>query len=208
MKSRLLGLSVLGPRSVAIAQSHQPNLNLELRIPNPESRIPDPGSRTIIPTNFDSARAERSIHVLSCARHTSLAAFALVTAACGGGSPESKAEAPAAAPAAAPAEDHSAHAGGGKVFFTEPANGATVKSPVHLVFGSDMFTIAPVPPGEITEAKCAPNTGHFHLGVDTDCLPAGSVIPKANPWVHFGDGKNTIDMQLSPGHAQAGRSGG
>ena len=128
-----------------------------------------------------------------------LAAFALVTAACGGGSPESKAEAPAAAPAAAPAEDHSAHPGGGKVFFMEPANGATVKSPVRLVFGSDVVTIAPVPPGEITEAQVRPNTAHYHLGVDTDCLPAGTVIPKANPWVHFGDGTNTIDMQLSPG---------
>ena len=125
-----------------------------------------------------------------------LAAFALIGAACGG-SPESKADAPAAAPAAAPAEDHSAHAGGGRVFFMEPANGSTVKSPVHLVFGSEMFTIAAVPPGEVTDVR--PNTGHFHLGVDTDCLPAGSVIPKANPWVHFGDGKNTIDMQLSPG---------
>ena len=102
-----------------------------------------------------------------------LAAFALIGAACGG-SPESKAEAPAAAPAAAPAEDHSAHAGGGSVFFMEPVNGATVKSPVHLVFGSDMFTIAAVPPGEVTTVR--PNTGHFHLGVDTDCLPAGSVV--------------------------------
>jgi hypothetical protein len=125
-----------------------------------------------------------------------LAAFALIGAACGG-SPESKADAPAAAPAAAPAEDHTAHAGGGRVFFTEPANGATVKSPVHLVFGSEMFTIAAVPPGEVATVR--ENTGHFHLGVDTDCLPAGSVIPKANPWVHFGDGKNTIDMQLAPG---------
>ena len=41
----------------------------------------------------------------------------------------------------------------------EPANGATVKSPVHLVFGSEKFTIAPVPPGEVTEAQCAEH-GH------------------------------------------------
>jgi hypothetical protein len=124
-----------------------------------------------------------------------LAVFGLMAAACGGGSPESKAEAPAAAPAA----DHSGHTGGGKVFFMEPANGASVKSPVHLVFGSESVTIAPVPPGEISEAQVRPNTAHYHLGVDTDCLPVGSVIPKANPWVHFGDGKNTIDMQLPPG---------
>jgi hypothetical protein len=122
-------------------------------------------------------------------------AFALIAAACGG-SPESKAEAPAAAPAAAPAEDHAAH-GAARVFFMEPANGASVKSPVHIVFASEMFTIAAVPPGEVTEVR--PNTGHYHLGVDTDCLPVGSVIPKANPWVHFGMGNNSIDMQLAPG---------
>jgi len=69
-----------------------------------------------------------------------VAGLALVAAACGGGSPESKAEAPSAAPAA----DHSGHTGGGRVFFMEPANGATVKSPVHLVFGSEAVTIAPV----------------------------------------------------------------
>jgi hypothetical protein len=112
-------------------------------------------------------------------------------AACGGSSPESQ-PASTAAPAAAPA-------GGGKVFFAEPKDGATVKSPVHIVFGSDMFTIAAVPPGEIAPEAVRANTGHFHLGVDTDCLPVGSVIPKANPWVHFGMGNNSIDMQLTPG---------
>lgn len=106
----------------------------------------------------------------------------IAVAACGGSSPEST---------AAP--------GGGKVFFSEPKNGATVKSPVHIVFASDMFTIAPVPPGEIAPEAVRANTGHFHLGVDTDCLAPGSVIPKANPWVHFGKGDNTIDMQLTPG---------
>ena len=121
-----------------------------------------------------------------------MAAFALTVAGCGGSSPQPESS-------SAPAADHGAHAGGGKVFFMEPMNGATVKSPVRLVFGSEAVTIAPVPPGEITEAQVGPNTAHYHLGVDTECLPAGTVIPKANPWVHFGDGKNTIDMQLSPG---------
>ena len=60
-----------------------------------------------------------------------------------------------------------------------------------------MFTIAPVPEGEVTTVRA--NTGHYHLGVDTDCLAAGSVIPKANPWVHFGKGNDNIDMQLTPG---------
>jgi hypothetical protein len=118
----------------------------------------------------------------------------VAVAACGGSSPESQ---PAGTPAAAPAADHTAHPGGGKVFFAEPKSGATVKTPVHIVFGSDMFTIAAVPPGEVTDVRA--NTGHYHLGVDTDCLPVGAVIPKANPWVHFGMGNNSIDMQLTPG---------
>jgi Domain of unknown function (DUF4399) len=119
-----------------------------------------------------------------------VAAFALTAAACGGSQPQPESS-------SAPAADHGVHAGGGKVFFMEPMNGATVKSPVRLVFGSEMVTISPVPPGELKETR--PNVAHYHLGVDTDCLPPGTVIPKANPWVHFGDGKNTIDMQLSPG---------
>jgi hypothetical protein len=86
----------------------------------------------------------------------------------------------------------------GRVFFQEPANGATVKSPVHVVFASEApFTIAAVPPGEVTQVRA--NTGHYHLGLDTDCLPVGSVIPKADPWIHFGMGNNTIDMELTPG---------
>jgi hypothetical protein len=122
----------------------------------------------------------------------------IAAAACGGSSPENP-PASTAAPAAAPAADHTAHPGGGKVFFMEPKDGASVKSPVHIVFGSDMFTIAAVPPGEIAPEAVRANTGHFHLGVDTDCLAPGTVIPKANPWVHFGQGNNSIDMQLAPG---------
>jgi Domain of unknown function (DUF4399) len=87
--------------------------------------------------------------------------------------------------------------GGPRVYFAEPKNGAMVKSPVHVVFASDMYTIAPVPPGEVTQVR--PGTGHYHLGVDTKCLEPGAVIPKADPWIHFGMGNNTIDMQLTPG---------
>lgn len=105
---------------------------------------------------------------------------AVVAAACGGSSPASK-------PAA----------GGPRVYFAEPANGATVKSPVHVVFASDQFTIAPVPEGEVKDVRA--NTGHYHLGVDTKCLPPGTAIPKADPWIHFGKGNNSIDMQLTPG---------
>jgi hypothetical protein len=90
-----------------------------------------------------------------------------------------------------------ASTGGPRVYFSEPKDGAMVKSPVHIVFASDMYTIAPVPPGEVTQVRSG--TGHYHLGVDTKCLEPGAVIPKADPWIHFGMGNNTIDMQLTPG---------
>jgi hypothetical protein len=97
----------------------------------------------------------------------------------------------------APAATTSSSGGGRRVFFIEPQDGASVKSPVRLRFGVENFQIAAVPPGEVKEAR--PDMGHHHVGVDADCLPPGSVIPKASPWVHFGDGKNEIEMQLPPG---------
>ena len=42
--------------------------------------------------------------------------------------------------------------------------------------------------------------GHHHLGIDMDCLPAGTEIVKGTPsWVHFGTGATEIDVQLTPG---------
>ena len=85
-----------------------------------------------------------------------------------------------------------------RVFFVEPKNDATVTSPVHLKFGSEGITIAAVPAGEITTVR--PGMAHYHLGIDQDCLPPGKNIVKGTPsWVHFGDGKDEIDMQLTPG---------
>ena len=85
-----------------------------------------------------------------------------------------------------------------KVFFIEPKNGATVTSPVHMKFGSSGIEISAVPPGDLKETR--PGVAHYHVGVGVDCLPAGKNIVKGTPsWVHFGDGKSEIDMQLTPG---------
>ena len=85
-----------------------------------------------------------------------------------------------------------------KVFFVEPKNGATVTSPVHMKFGSSGIEISPVPPGDLKETR--PGVAHYHVGIDQACLPAGKNIVKGTPsWVHFGDGKDVFDSQLSPG---------
>ena len=85
-----------------------------------------------------------------------------------------------------------------RVFFVEPKNGATVTSPVHMKFGSEGIEISPVPAGDIKMTR--PGMAHYHVGIDQACLPPGKNIVKGTPsWVHFGDGKDVFDSQLTPG---------
>jgi len=87
-----------------------------------------------------------------------------------------------------------------RVFFIEPKNGATVTSPLHMKFGSEGIEIAAVPPGDLTKDQVRPGKAHYHVGIDQSCLPSGKVIVKGTPsWVHFGDGKDVFDTQLTPG---------
>ena len=79
-----------------------------------------------------------------------------------------------------------------RVFFIEPTDGATIASPVTFTFGHENYTIEPK--GDIHEGA-----GHHHIAINTECLPPGEAIPEADPWVHFGDGSATIEMQLSAG---------
>jgi len=85
-----------------------------------------------------------------------------------------------------------------RVFFIEPKNNATVSSPVQMKFGSEGIKIAAVPKGEVTKTR--PGVAHYHVGIDEACLPAGKAIVKGTPsWVHFGDGSNVFESQLTPG---------
>jgi hypothetical protein len=128
-----------------------------------------------------------------------LLAAALLAAGLVSCAPKEEAAAPAEDTAAAPAE-HADHADaaapgpGARIFFVEPANGATVTSPVKIVFGAENFIIE-----KRVEGVINPGAGHHHIGLDTQCLPPGEIIPSAAPWVHFGDGSSTIEFQLPPG---------
>ena len=85
-----------------------------------------------------------------------------------------------------------------RVFFIEPKNGATVSSPMHMKFGSSGIQIAAVPPGDVTTVR--PGIAHYHVGIDQPCLAPGKTIVKGTPqWVHFGDGKDVFDSQMTPG---------
>ena len=83
-----------------------------------------------------------------------------------------------------------------RVSFSQPENGETVTSPVEVVFEAENVEIGAVP--EVVETP-RPGVVHYHLGVDASCLPPGEQIPQADPWIHFGDGSDRIEMQLAPG---------
>ena len=78
------------------------------------------------------------------------------------------------------------------VSFVQPADGATVSNPVHVVFGVEGMTIAPA--GTMTEG-----TGHHHLLIDGKPLPKGEVIPANDKSLHFGKGQTETDLTLPPG---------
>lgn len=79
-----------------------------------------------------------------------------------------------------------------RVFFTSPADGASVDSPVHVTLGAENFTV------EAAGAVKA-GAGHLHIMVDTDCVAAGATIPKDAQHVHYGQAQVEADLELTAG---------
>ena len=131
-------------------------------------------------------------------RHVALLVLPMLVVACSSEPEKSATEsAPASAPPAAAAP---ASSGKPRVFFVEPKDGATVKSPVELKFGVENYELSAVPPGEITTVR--PGVGHHHVGVDQACMSAGTNIVKGTPsWMHFGKAETGMapGIQLPPG---------
>jgi hypothetical protein len=98
--------------------------------------------------------------------------------------------APAATPAATAARTSSPK--GAHVYIVTPQDGATVHSPVHIVFGLSGMGVAPA-------GVDHPGTGHHHLLVDTTLPPMDAPVPKDDHHVHFGKGQTETDLPLAPG---------
>ncbi len=96
--------------------------------------------------------------------------------------------------------DHEAEAaeaaddGAPRVYFDGLENHDTIPSLVTLNFAAENFTIQPVGDGAINEGA-----GHYHIAIDGECLEPGIVIPTAAPWIHFGDGSASIEIELEAG---------
>lgn len=82
---------------------------------------------------------------------------------------------------------------GAEVFITSPQDGAVLTSPVTVQFGLKGMGIAPA---GIEKA----NTGHHHLLINVDTLPAaGMPITADAQHLHFGGGQTQTELQLAPG---------
>lgn len=82
---------------------------------------------------------------------------------------------------------------GAEVFIVSPADGATVSQEFLVKFGVKDVSLAPA--GDVTK-----NTGHHHLLIDVDKLPAaGAPIPMDANHMHFGKAQTEATIKLAPG---------
>jgi hypothetical protein len=127
-----------------------------------------------------------------------VAALAVLSlAACDSGTPTPDtptpvAEAPAGKTSAEPTVTRTPSPPGAKAFFIEPQDGATVKSPLTVKFGIEGMKI--VPAGVVE-----PDSGHFHLLIDTTLKDYNAPIPEDQNDRHYGKGQTEATIELSPG---------
>ncbi len=77
-------------------------------------------------------------------------------------------------------------------YIVSPVDGATVTSPITVVFGLSGMGVAPAG----TERA---NTGHHHLLIDIDLPFMDEPIPANDNHVHFGGGQTQVEIELEPG---------
>jgi hypothetical protein len=82
---------------------------------------------------------------------------------------------------------------GASVYIISPADGEVVSSPVTVRFGLKSMGVAPA--GTDND-----KTGHHHLLIDVDQLPAANMaIPADDRHRHFGGGQTETSIELTPG---------
>ena len=128
---------------------------------------------------------KRWVFILVCGALAACSAEAPPTA------PTSTAAATPPPPAALPIRK--AAPAGASAYFIEPADGASVQSPVRIVFGLKGIGVAPA-------GTDRADVGHHHLLIDAP-LPTdlGLPIPNDEQHRHFGGGQTEVELALPPG---------
>lgn len=78
------------------------------------------------------------------------------------------------------------------VTLLEPAHNATVGTTFNVRFGVKGVAVAPA--GDVVA-----NSGHHHLLINFDSVPAGESIPFTERHLHFGKGQAEAEVKLPPG---------
>lgn len=95
-------------------------------------------------------------------------------------------------PLAAEEIPRTASADGTTVVILEPKDGATVESPVTVIFKLDGMQVSPA-------GVPAAHSGHHHLIVDAKLPVPHQPIPSDENHIHFGGGQTQVELALSPG---------
>lgn len=79
-----------------------------------------------------------------------------------------------------------------KVFFRNIQDGDEVSSPVKVEFGVEGMDVKAA--GELVEG-----TGHHHIVIDGEFIPAGEVVPADSLNIHYGKGQTEAEIELPKG---------
>jgi Domain of unknown function (DUF4399) len=81
-----------------------------------------------------------------------------------------------------------------RVFFVEPADGATLAQEFKVVMGVEGMLVKPL-------GTMDPDTGHHHLIINAADIAEGEIVPvdKPDQYKHFGKGQTEISVKLAPG---------
>lgn len=81
---------------------------------------------------------------------------------------------------------------GAKVFFRNLQDGDAVSSPVMVEFGVEGMEVQAA--GELVEG-----TGHHHIVIDGEFIPAGEIVPADSLNIHYGGGQTETEIELPKG---------
>jgi hypothetical protein len=79
-----------------------------------------------------------------------------------------------------------------KVFFRNIQDGDEVSNPVNVEFGVEGMEVKAA--GELVEG-----TGHHHIVIDGEFIPAGEVVPADSLNIHYGKGQTEAEIELPKG---------
>jgi hypothetical protein len=80
-----------------------------------------------------------------------------------------------------------------KVYFANLKDGQTVSSPFKVEMAVEGMSV------DTANGKLKPASGHHHILIDIDSIPANTVIVKDSVHLHFGNAQTSAEVKLSPG---------